>query len=768
MYKKLSIIILVIAAGITGLALWRITKIGFDYNFENFFPRNDEDTDFFNEHRKRFGTDNDFILIGIKNNKGIFDKEFLAKVKQLTDTLPTITNVTEVVSPVTIKETVRDPLMGFTNEVPYLRWDKPESYKADSIRIFNTQELVGNMFSTDGKSLCLIIAHTPKIKDLECKKISEDITALQEIFKFDEYHLAGRSIGQAYYTSVMKVDLVLLLVAAFAVILIVMTIIYRSPTGVLLPVLVVGLVVIWTMALMELTGKDMDVLANAVPTILVVTGLSVAVHVVTKYMDHLKDGWDKTKSLKDTITHVGLANVLTTVTTVVGFATLPTSGIKPIDDFGIYTAAGVVFSFIIGYTVLPALLYLLPPPRRFGNLRPKFTWHNFLLTLFTWVINHQKLILFMFGGLIVAMLIGSSRIKENTYLLEDLSKKSQMKKDFMYFESDFQGTRPFEMAIWVKDTSKNIFDREILEQMDKMETYLRNEYGLGFTLSPLTLVKASNRSLAGGDPESYVIPESNEKLNRITRELRALKNNPMVKSVITPDFKMARLRSIIPDVGSRKAHKEDLKFEKFMKETPGLDKIDYKLTGTAELIDKNNRSLIYNMAKSMIIALVAVSIIFLILFRSWRMVLIGLIPNLIPLLILSGTMGYLGISMKMSTAILFTVAFGIAVDDTVHFLSKLRMEKRNEKSLLYAIKRTYLTTGKAMIIMTLLLCVGFCVLALSSFQALKIVGTMISFTLFFAMINEMILMPVLIMKFYKDKPLGKAARKKRKEEKEHG
>jgi predicted RND superfamily exporter protein len=239
----------------------------------------------------------------------------------------------------------------------------------------------------------------------------------------------------------------------------------------------------------------------------------------------------------------------------------------------------------------------------------------------------------------------------------------------------------------------------------------------------------------------------------------------MVQSVITPDFKMARLRSIIPDIGSRKAHKEDLKFEKFMKETPGLDKIEYKLTGTAELIDKNNRSLIYNMAKSMVIALLAVSIIFLILFRSWRMVLIGLIPNLIPLLILSGTMGYLGINMKMSTAILFTVAFGIAVDDTVHFLSKLRMEKRNEKSLLYAIKRTYLTTGKAMIIMTLLLCVGFCVLALSSFQALKIVGTMISFTLFFAMINEMILMPVLIMMFYKDKPLGKAARKKKKEEK---
>ncbi len=755
MYKRLSILILIIATVITGFALWRITKIGFDYNFENFFPRRDKDTDFFNEHRKKFGTDNDFILIGIKNNEGIFEKDFLLKVKRLTDTLKTITHVKEVVSPVTIKENIRDPLMGFSNEIPYLRYEDPVNYATDSIRIFRTQELVGNLFSKDGKSICIIIAHTEKITDMDCKQISEDIAGLQKIFKFDEYHLGGRSIGQAYYTSVMKVDIVLLLIAAFAVILVVMTIIYRSPTGVLLPVTVVALVVIWTMALMELTGKDMDVLANSVPTILVVTGLSVAVHVVTKYMDHIKDGWDKTRALKDTITHVGLANILTTVTTLTGFATLPTSGIKPIDDFGIYCAAGVVFSFIIGYTVLPALLYLLPPPRRFGSLNPKFTWQNFLLTLFTWVINHKRLILFMFGGLIVAMIVGSFRIKENTYLLEDLSKRSKMKKDFMYFERDFQGTRPFEMAVWVKDTSKNIFDRDILVQLDKMETYLKNEYGLGFTLSPLALVKSSNRSLAGGDPESYLLPESNERLRRITNELKAISNNPLVKTVVTEDLKMGRVRSIIPDIGSNKAHQLDEKFDEFMRNTPGMDKIEYKITGTAELIDKNNRSLIYNMGKSMLIALVAVSIIFLILFRSWRMVLIGLIPNLIPLIIMSGTMGYLGISFKMSTAILFTVAFGIAVDDTVHFLSKLRMERRGEKSLVYAIKRTYLTTGKAMIIMTMLLCCGFCVLALSSFQALKLFGTMISFTLFMAMVNEMILMPVLILMFYKDKPVTK-------------
>jgi predicted RND superfamily exporter protein len=267
-----------------------------------------------------------------------------------------------------------------------------------------------------------------------------------------------------------------------------------------------------------------------------------------------------------------------------------------------------------------------------------------------------------------------------------------------------------------------------------------------YVLSPVAIIKAANRSLAGGDPDAYMIPESDSRLEKIVKELKAFRNDKLIKSVITEDLHTGRFRAIIPDIGSNKAYGMNKKFKEFMAANNKL--VDYKITGTAELIDKNNRSLIWNMSKSMLIALAVVSIIFWILFRSWRMVLIGLIPNLIPLMIMAGTMGYVGISMKMSTSILFTIAFGIAVDDTVHFLSKLRLEMRNRQSLVYAVKRTYLTTGKAMIIMTMLLCVGFLVLSLSSFQAIKMIGIMVSFTLFMAMINEVVLMPVLLLFFY--------------------
>jgi len=750
MYKKLSIAILLVILGLTGFFGYRTSKIGFDYNFETFFPKNDKDTDFFMEHRKRFGTDNDFVLIGLKNNKGIFNYSFLEKVQQLTDTLKHIPDVKAVISPTEIAELTRDPLMGVPSELPYLRWKQDSLYAIDSARIYRTPELLGSLFSMDGKSLCIMINHTERIGDSECTQLTNNIYNLGPLFQFDEFHVAGRCIGQTYYTGQMKGELIILLVVGFLAMVVLMIIIYRSSIAVILPLIVVTLVVIWTMGFMNLTGKKIDMLTNAIPTILVVTGLSVAVHIITKYIDHLREGWNKIDSLKDTVTHVGLANFFTTLTTVVGFASLATTGIKPIDDFGLYTAFGVALSFIIAYTVIPALLFLLPVPKKTGYVGfPKLTWNNTLITMFSFITGKKYWVL---GGvilLVIGMIYGITRIRENTYIMDDLSKKSHLKKDFEFFGKEFQGTRPFEMSLKVKDTSKTVFDRDVLIEIEKMEIFLKNDYGLGYIFSPVSLVKATNRSYAGGDPSGYVLPESDARLRKIVKELKAFQSNDMIKSVISEDFRTARIRSIFQDVGSYKANKMNKAFYEYMNSNVNKELFEYKLTGTAELIDKNNRNLAWNIGTGILIAFVVVGIILAILFKSFIMVFIGIITNVIPLILLGGIMGYFDISLKLSTAILFSIAFGIAVDDTIHFLSKFRQEIHKEKSVLYALKRTYLTTGKAMIITSILLCTGFGVLGISSFVGTKIIGSLTALTLFFAMIFNLTILPVLILLFYR-------------------
>lgn len=752
MYKKLSIAILVIILGLTAFFGYRTSQIGFDYNFETFFPKNDKDTDFFMEHRKRFGTDNDFVLIGLKNNQGIFNYSFLEKVQRLTDTLKHIPDVKVVISPTEITELTRDPLMGVPSELPYLRWKQDSLYAIDSTRIYRTPELLGSLFSVDGKSLCIMINHTEMIGDNECTRLTKNIYNLGPKFQFDEFHVAGRCIGQTYYTGQMKGELILLLLTGFGAMVILMVIIYRSAMAVILPLLVVGLVVVWTMGFMNLTGKKIDMLANAIPTILVVTGLSVAVHIITKYIDHLREGWTKFDSLKDTVTHVGLANFFTTLTTVVGFASLATTGIKPIDDFGLYTAFGVALSFIIAYTVIPALLFLLPVPKKTGYVgNPKLTWNNALITMFSFVTGKKYWVLGGVALLVVGMIYGLTLIRENTYIMDDLSKKSQLKKDFIFFGDEFQGTRAFELSLTVKDTSKTVFDRDVLIEIEKMEVFLKNDYGLGYIFSPVSLVKATNRSYAGGDPSAYIIPESDGRLRKIVKELKAFQSNDMIKSVISDDFRTARIRSIFKDVGSYKANQMNLAFYEYMNANVSKDLFDYKLTGTTELIEKNNRNLAWNIASGILIAFGVVGIILAILFKSFTIVMIGIITNVIPLILLGGIMGYFDINLKLSTAILFSIAFGIAVDDTIHFLSKFRHEILKEKSVLYALKRTYLTTGKAMIITSILLCTGFGVLGISSFVGTKIIGSLTALTLFFAMIFNLTILPVLILLFYRRK-----------------
>lgn len=750
MLKKISIAVLVLLAAITGFLAYRAISIGFDYNFETFFPRRSKDTDFFKKHREKFGSDNDFVLVGVQNNSGIFNYKFLEKVQKLADTLATLPDVEFVLSPTSIKEVTRDPLMGLPNEMPYLRWKQDSLYHIDSIRIFQTPELIGSLFASDGKSLCIIIKHKERIMDDKCTQLTQNVNNLAPHFQFDEFHVAGRCIGQSFYTGLMKGELVLLLVSALIAMMILMIIIYRNVYGVILPLLVVGLVVGWTVGMMELTGKSFDMLSNAIPTILVVTGLSVAIHIITKYFDHIKEGWNKFDSIKDTVVNVGLANLFTTLTTVVGFASLATTGIKPIDDFGLYTALGVVFSFVISYTLLPAMLYLLPAPVvQAAKVPTRFLWNNMLNAVFSFITRRKFWIIGASALVIASMIYGITRIEENTRLLEDLNNKSKLKKDFVWFGAEFQGTRPFELAVWVEDSGKTVLDKDVLLEVEKMEKYLAQHYGVGFMLSPVALVKAANRSYAGGDPSSYEIPESDTRFQKITKELKAIQANPQIKSVLSDDFRSARIQSMIDDIGSNKAHQQNLDFYEFVNSSTDTSLFKYKLTGTAELIDKNNRNLAWNIATGILIAFAVIGIIIGLMFKSFKVTIIAIVTNVVPLIILGGIMGYFGISLKTSTAILFAIAFGIAVDDTIHFLSRFNLEIRKEKSVLYALKRTFLTTGKAMIITSVILCTGFAILGISSFLATRNIGVLTSITLFFAMICNITLLPVLILLFYK-------------------
>ncbi|MDP4826561.1 MAG: MMPL family transporter, partial [Flavobacteriales bacterium] len=281
-----------------------------------------------------------------------------------------------------------------------------------------------------------------------------------------------------------------------------------------------------------------------------------------------------------------------------------------------------------------------------------------------------------------------------------------------------------------------------------IETHLTNQYEVGSLFSPLQVLKLANKTMHGDD--HFAIPDSQKEVDRLVRLVRRMDKDSMIQLFVNEEMHMARVQGKVGDLGAREFEQRN---EKLMSVYGDLEnpKFDIRVTGTATLIDLNNAYLATDMTIGLIIAFLVVAIIMGLMFKSVKMVLICLIPNILPLLMIAGIMGALGIDLKVSTSIIFTIAFGIAVDDTIHFMSKLRLELGKGKSLLYALKRTYISTGKAIIITSIILSGGFFTLVFSSFLGTFYVGLLISLTLLFAVLADLTLLPVLILLFFRKK-----------------
>jgi predicted RND superfamily exporter protein len=751
MYKRLSKATLWLLGILTIVFAYLGSQLGFDYNFENFFPQDDPQTEFYNDFRYHFQSDNDWVVVALVNDEGIFEKEFLQRVDSLTDELKKIRHVKDVQSPTQMTEPIRDPLIGTVFKKPLIRIDDPSKYASDSARIFSRPELVGTFFSENGKSLAINIAHTQFLSKEASDTLATELRKVVDPVPFDKSLVVGRVLGQQYYVGMMQTELLVFVSLSVLLIIIFLIIAFRSAWGVWVPITVVLLSVVWILGIMKLTGKPIDLMLTILPTIIFVVGMSDVVHILSRYFEELRNGHEKMKAIKIAFKEVGLATFLTSLTTAIGFLTLLTSSIAPIQDFGIYTAIGVFVAFTLAFTLLPAVLVLSKVPKAAIKKRSGFFWTRQLSKAFLWTIRHQRLMLAAGAVFILASIWGISKIEVNNFILEDLKDSDPLKKEFAYMEENYSGARPFEMAIVYNDTVTNPWQREILVDIDSLDQYLINEYGVGTLISPAVIVKNANRALRGGSERYYRIPETQEQVDRLIRNIEKFDRQGMLDLYVDADEKgWARVNGKVGDLGSIIFFEKNDSLRQFFNEKIDSPYFDIRITGTATLIDSNNKSLANEMIIGLLIAFGVIALIVGLMFKSLRMIIIALIPNMIPLLLIAGILGYFGIYLKVSTAIIFTIAFGIAVDDTIHFMSKLRIQLGKGRSLIYALKRTYLSTGKAIIVTSIILCGGFFTLIISDFLGTFYVGLLISLTLLFAVLADLFLLPVLLLLFYKD------------------
>lgn len=741
--KRISAVILLCVGVFTAVCIWNLQFLSLDYNFENFFPENDEETVFFKEHRERFASDNDFLLVAVKNNDGVFRKDFLLELENLLADLDTVTHVDTVLSLTRMNKL-------FVNDfgkwkVPYINYDNLDSLQNDSIWISKTPDVYGSLISKDCKTLSIFVKHQDYLSKEGCAAISESVNNIKSLYDFDEMHIAGRSVGQIYYVALMQSELKFFMVTSLVLLLVFLILAFRSWWGILLPVTVVVASVIWILGIMAMLQKPLNLVLTVLPTIIFIVGMSDVIHIVSKYLEELRKGKPKFEALKITIKEVGMATLLTSVTTAVGFLTLYFSRVVPIKDFGVYVAMGVMITFVLSFLVLPSMFALIPAPSRSKKKSEATFWTKVLRRSFLWTIHNQVKVVSISGIILIGSFVGLSALEVNNFLLEDLKENDPLNKSFMFFDEHFSGARPMELSIECNEGS--ILTPSNLRELDSLERLLVSIYPNESFGSVLTVIKSLNRVLNGGSNLQYKLPEADKELRKITSRLKKQIPQELLKQYLTADEKYARFSSTVPDLGGNQYRALNNSFAE--KREGQFPQFNIHHTGTAHLIDKNNQYLSTSMVLSLLIAFAVIAGIVGFIFRSLKMVLISLIPNVFPLVMIAGIMGVADIDIKVSTAILFTIAFGIAVDDTIHFISKLKLEINKGASLVFALRRTYMSTGRALVLTTAILSAGFLTLIFSNFLGTLYLGLLVSLTLFFALVADLFLLPILILWFYK-------------------
>jgi predicted RND superfamily exporter protein len=548
----------------------------------------------------------------------------------------------------------------------------------------------------------------------------------------------------------MSFQMALFLILSAILIIVCLFLAFRSIWGILIPQLVVFLGMFWLLGGMGLFNSPINILLTVMPSIMFVVSMSDVIHLVSRYLDALRTEDTNFDAIMLAIKEVGLATLLTSLTTAIGFMSLYFIPIEPLQKLGVIMGIGVLIAFILTFTILPILFYTFPGPKRVQGKKGPSKWDRRLKRLFILVLRNPKRIIIATIGVLLLSGLGITLVVSNNYMMDDLPEDDPLIQDVAYISDHYGGTRAFTMTVALTDTSKSIWNLELLQEIDTVQTYLESKYYVQVRSSLITALKVMNRGKHSGDANYYALPESQKRLNSFKKALKISNEGKTVRLFMDSTQTTLQINGFLDDAGNIEITQRNKELEKFLAKRD-FKGVEYHLTGTSHLVDKNMRSLVQNMLMGLGISILVIALLLGLIFKSFRVVLISLVPNLLPLIVLTGLMGFLGINIKLSTAIIFSIAFGIVVDDTIHLLGKFRHELSKGKSVIYAIQRSYITTGKAMILTTLILCAGFFLMVFSCFMGTFYLGFLLTVVLVVALIADLSVLPVLLLLFYKKK-----------------
>lgn len=745
---------LLFTVGLCAIAMFYFaTKTEMHYALQKVIPDTDEASITYDRFKETFGEDGSMMLLGVESEK-LFETDFFQDWYKLAKDIDSIANIERSISLANLQQIQKNDSTERFELKPLLS-SMPES--AEEIEAFKQSlsqlPFYRNLIVNDSQTATYIALTLDKEGVNTSRRVAvvDEIIALGQAFSAKhntELHYSGVPYIRTINTRKISKELLLFTFLSIVITAVFMLLFFRSFQIVLISIGVVALCLTFTIGSMYLMGFKMGILTALIPPLIVVIAVQNCVYLFNLYHLEFRLYGNKIKAITRTISKIGLASFLTNATTAIGFGVFSFTGSSILDEFAKVAALNIMTVYALTIIIVPIVCSYLPPPntKQLWHLERK-TLNGFLDFVTQIVFGKRKFVYLISAVLIAVAVFGVFQVRTFGYILDGISHKDKLYKDLKFFERNFNGLFPYEIFIDTKEEG-GVKEFSTLQKVEALGKRTRQISELSAPLSVAELLKYANQAYYDGNPKRYILPSPMDIGNIIQMfaDTSQGEGKTLLLSMVDSNYQLLRVSMKIADVGTTRHESINEELTGFIDSVFDKNEYDVNITGKSVITVKGNAYLIKNLVTGLIWALAIISILMAFLFSSYKMVMIALFPNLIPLVLTLAIMGYSGIPLKESTILIFSVAYGIVVDLTIHYLAKYRFElKKHDWNISEAVKATIRHSGLSMLYSTVILFFGFIIFSFSSFEGTRYLGILTSVALVLGLITNLFLLPSLLL-----------------------
>ena len=758
--NRILIISLLILATSFFISQWQYIK--FSNTEANLLPDKHEVNLEYLDFTDKFGEEGNLIVIGIKDSL-LFTTENLNAWNNLSKVLKDTNFVESVIAIGDLQKLKKDKKKQQFYLEPFIKDTITSDIELISIKkeLFEKYPFYDEfLFNTKTKSVRTAIHLKKSIVNEVGRETYINSVLIPKVESFEaKYNLDIKISGMPYVRTKnaenIKSEISTFVILALIITSIIFFLFFRSYRATFISLFVVMIGVVWTVGILGLFiintppgDFEISVLTGLIPPLIIVIGIPNCIFLINKYQHEVNKHGNKAKSLQKVITKIGNATLMTNVTTASGFATFIITNSKLLKEFGIVASLSIMAIFILCILIIPIIYSFLPIPEEKHLEHLNRTWINSLGDWIEKTVKKSKINIYIISVLLlVTSIIGIYQIRISGSIIDDMPQKADWFDDIMFYEKEFNGIMPLEILINTK-RKKGVTKLSTIKKMSKIEDVILEIPELSKPISMVSLVKYSKQAYYNGNPKYYQVPTSQENSFILSYAKNSTSDSDvdLIKNYVDSTGQYTRITAFMKDMEIEKMEEIEKKLNYEISKIMPSDNFEVSITGKAYLFQKGTKYLVKNLILSLSLAIFLIALLMAYMFRSLKMIFISLIPNLLPLIVTAGLMGYLGVAIKPSTILIFSIAFGIAVDDTIHFLAKYRQELiTNNWEVKKSVYNALRETGVSMFYTSIVLFFGFSVFTVSNFGGTVALGALVSATLLFAMLSNLLLLPSMLL-----------------------